>query len=216
MSDRALRILSLAGVAIASLVLAILIALLSIRFFPGDEAPRAGGDNPPIREAPLGGPYSLVSETGETVTQASFAGDYTLMYFGFTFCPDICPTELQVMSTAYDMLPADVAAAVQPMFITIDPNRDTVEAVREYTALFHEELIGLTGSAEQIAAVAREFRVFYQAVGQDEDPDYYTVDHSSFIYLQGPDNENVAVFPYGTPPETIAETIEDAVAGNPA
>lgn len=216
MSDRALRLLSLAGIAIASLVLAILIALLSIRFFPGDRDDRVGGDNPPIREAPLGGPYTLVSESGQTVTQADFAGDYTLIYFGFTFCPDICPTELQVMSTAYDMLPADVAAQVQPMFITIDPNRDTVDAVREYTALFHDDLLGLTGSEEQVAAVAREFRVFRQAIGQDEDPDYYTVDHSSFIYLQGPENANVAVFPFGTPPEVIADTVVEAVAGNPA
>lgn len=216
MSDRGLRLLSMVGVGIASLVLAGLIALLSLRFFPGGEEQTSGGATPPIREAPLGGPFALVDETGDAITEAAFAGTYTLIYFGFTFCPDICPTELQVMSTAYDMLDDATQARVQPVFITVDPNRDTVEAIDQYTALFHEDLLGLTGTEEQVAEAARQFRVFYQAVGRDEDPEYYTVDHSSFIYLQGPTNENVAVFPFGTAPEVIAETVADAVAGEPA
>lgn len=178
---------------------------------PSGEATGAGGR--PVFQAELGGPYTLVDTGGAPVTEADYAGDYTLYYFGFTFCPDICPTELQVIAAAYDQLAPEIREQLRMVFVTVDPGRDTVEAMADYVSLFHPELEGLTGTQEQTDAAAAAFGVYYQPVGKDEDPEYYLVDHSTFTYLQGPDNENALVFPYGMAPDQMAAQIRQVIDG---
>lgn len=157
----------------------------------------------------IGGPFELIDHTGAAVTEKSFGDRHLLIYFGYTFCPDVCPTELAGMATAVDRLGAD-AAKVQPLFITVDPARDTVEVMADYVGLFHPDLVGLTGSDEQIASAARAYRVYYGRAETD-DPDHYLMDHSSLVYLMAPDGSNLIVFPYGTRPDAMADAIRDAL-----
>lgn len=138
----------------------------------------------------IGGPFTLVDQTGATVTDQSFAGRYRLIYFGYTFCPDACPTALQVMSQAIESLGPD-AARIQPIFITIDPVRDTAQQLANYVPLFDKRLVGLTGTPAQIANVARAYKVYYAKA--DDRPDY-AMNHSSFVYLMGPDGRFLTVF----------------------
>jgi cytochrome oxidase Cu insertion factor (SCO1/SenC/PrrC family) len=157
--------------------------------------------------AQIGGAFTLVDHTGATVTERDFAGRYLLIYFGYTFCPDVCPTELQVMAQALDGLGQD-AALVQPLFVTIDPERDTPETLAGYVGLFHPRLIGLTGTPEQVARMASAYKVYYAKADAD-DPEYYLMDHSSFIYLMGPDGGFLDVFPRGTDPGRIAGKVRE-------
>lgn len=155
----------------------------------------------------IGGPFTLTDQTGKEVTQADYAGKYMLIYFGFTFCPDVCPTELQVMTGALAALGPD-AAKVQPILITIDPERDTAPVLAQYVAQFDPRLIGLTGTPAQIAAVAKEYRVYFEKVKDDTSGEDYTMDHSSVVYLMGPDGGFLAFFPPATAPEKMAEKIK--------
>jgi protein SCO1/2 len=153
----------------------------------------------------IGGPFSLVDHNGRQVTQADYAGRYLLIYFGYTYCPDVCPTELQTMTEALDLL-GDDAKAVQPLFITIDPARDTVPAMADYVSHFYDSFVGLTGSAAQVAAAAKAYRVYY-AKGPEEEDGVYLMDHSSFIYLMGPDGGYLAHFGPQTSPQAMADKI---------
>jgi protein SCO1/2 len=168
-------------------------------------APSAGGVQLPQGIA-LGGAFSLQDHTGQRITERAFAGKLGLIYFGFTYCPDVCPTELGLMASALDLLGPD-SARVLPMLITIDPARDTPEALADYVSRFHPALIGLTGTDEEIAAAARAFRVYYRKVNPPGASDYL-MDHSSFIYLVGPDGKVRQLFRPNTPPETIAAAIK--------
>ncbi|MBV8169894.1 MAG: SCO family protein [Alphaproteobacteria bacterium] len=161
---------------------------------------------------PIGGPFALVDQTGARRTDADFRGKILLVYFGFTYCPDVCPTDLQEIAGALDRLGPD-AAAVQPLFITLDPERDTPAHLKDYVALFHPRLVGLTGSAAAIKDAARAYRAYYAKVpldGVKQDGDY-TVDHSAFIYLMGRDGGYLGFFPPGTPAELIAGTLRPLV-----
>jgi protein SCO1/2 len=133
----------------------------------------------------VGGPFTLQGADGKAVSDASFRGRWMLVYFGYTFCPDVCPTELQAVAASLDQL-GPLAAKVAPLFITIDPGRDTPTAIGQYTKLFDDRLIGLTGSDKQIADVARAYRVYYARAEAKGSTDYL-MDHSSFLYLMGPD-----------------------------
>jgi len=167
--------------------------------------------------ASIGGPFTLVNQDGETVTQDDFKGKYMLTYFGYTFCPDVCPTELQVMGTALDMMPQDIADEITPVFFTVDPERDTVEAVAEYVPYFHDRMVGLTGTVEQTTAAAKAFRVYYAKAipeGEPEDTDTYLMDHSSFVYLMDREGKFVRHFNYGTSPEDMAKGVTEAVKKN--
>ena len=158
----------------------------------------------------IGGPFELVDQSGKTVTQADYAGKLMLVYFGFTFCPDICPTELLVMGQAIDLL-KDQGAEVVPIFITVDPKRDTPEKMKDYVAAFHPRFIGLTGSEAQVTAAAKAYRVYYRyAPAKDggELGDDYRVDHTSYIYLMNREGQYVAHFVHGQSPEAIAEGIK--------
>ena len=165
--------------------------------------PSAGGVQLPQGLA-LGGPFSLVNHEGRPVTQTDYAGQFQLIYFGYSFCPDVCPTELGIMTTAVDLL-EEQGVRVTPIFITVDPERDTVEQMADYVSRFHPRLIGLTGSTEQVGAAARAFRVFYAKVNRPE-MSQYLMDHSSFIYLVGPDGRVRALFRPETAPEAIAQS----------
>lgn len=173
-------------------------------------APSAGGVQMPQGMA-LGGAYSLTDQSGRAVTERDYAGGFSLIYFGFTFCPDVCPTELGTMAAAVDLLGAD-AARVTPIFITIDPDRDRPAQLADYVARFHPRLVGLTGTTEQVAQAARAFRVYYAKVTPPNATDYL-MDHSSFIYLTGPDGRVRSLFRPQTSPEDIARAIRGQLGG---
>jgi len=174
-------------------------------------APSAGGVQLP-QGMVLGGPFSLVDHTGRAVTEADFAGRFLLVYFGFTYCPDVCPTELGTIAAALDAL-EEQGARVTPVLITVDPERDTPEALADYVSRFHPRMVGLTGTPQQIAAVARAYRVFYAKVNRPE-MTQYLVDHSSFIYLVGPDARVRALFRPEMAPEAIAQAVRGQLRGS--
>lgn len=167
-------------------------------------APSAGGIQL-AQGVVLGGPFTLVDHTGRTVTERDFAGRALLLYFGYTYCPDVCPTELGTVAAALDAMGPE-AERVTPVFVTIDPERDTPEAMADYVSRFHPRMIGLTGSAEQVAAAARAFRVYYAKV-TPRDSSGYLMDHSSFIYFVGPDGRVRSLFRPETAPEAIAAAV---------
>jgi protein SCO1 len=160
-------------------------------------------------KALIGGPFKLVDQHGKTVTDADFRGRYMLVFFGFTHCPDICPAELQVISAALEAL-GPKAEKVVPIFITVDPERDTPEVVGDYVKNFGADFVGLSGSPEVIAEAAKAYRVVYQKFEyKGQDGNYgYSIDHSALVYLMGPDGEYVTHFPYGTSPQKITETLQ--------
>lgn len=163
----------------------------------------SGHDQATGGQAAIGGPFSLVDHTGKAVTEAEYRGKFTLIYFGYTFCPDVCPTELGVMAAAYDKLTLLEQSKLQPLFITVDPARDTVAVMKDYVAAFHPKLIGLTGSEEQVAQAAKAYKV-YAAKAKGDDPKSYTMDHSSILYLMGRDGKFIAHFPHGTTADELA------------
>jgi protein SCO1/2 len=159
-------------------------------------------------KALVGGPFTLVDHTGKTVTDQDFRGRYMLVFFGFTHCPDICPAELQVVAAALDEL-GPKAEKVAPIFITLDPERDTPEVTGDYVKNFGKNFVGLTGSPEAIAEAAKSYRVAYSKFvpeGQ-QDSANYSVDHSALVYLMGPDGKYMTHFPYGTPAQKMSETL---------
>jgi protein SCO1/2 len=162
-------------------------------------------------KAQVGGPFTLTSQTGERVSDDKFRGKYMLVAFGYTYCPDVCPAELQVMSAALDQL-GPKAERIQPVFITIDPARDTAPVLKEYMANFHSRFVGLTGSPEEIDRTAKAYRVYY-AKAKDSGTTDYLMDHTSIIYLMGPDGEFVKHFPYGTDAKALADGISAAMTG---
>lgn len=175
--------------------------------------PSAGGVQLP-QGLSLGGPFSLVDQTGRAVTERDFAGRWMLVYFGFTYCPDVCPTELGVMASALDAL-GPMGDAVVPVMVTVDPERDRPEQLAEYVARFHPRMVGLTGTPEQVADAARRYRVFY-AKSRQADSDAYLMDHSSFVYLVGPDSRVRTLFRPDIPPDAMAATIKAQLANRPA
>jgi len=154
---------------------------------------------------PIGGPFALIDQTGTARSEQDFKGKLLLVYFGFTYCPDICPTDLQAISLAIDQLGA-AGEKVQPLFITVDPERDTSAHLAEYVSLFHPRLIGLTGDAAAIRKAADAYKVYYAKVPNEAGTDY-TVDHTAFVYLMDADGNYLGFLPPGTTPERIAEAI---------
>jgi protein SCO1/2 len=157
-------------------------------------------------QEPIGGPFELIDHTGARRTDADFRGQLMLIYFGYTYCPDICPTDLQAMASALDLL-GDRGWAVQPLFITIDPDRDTPGHLADYVPLFHPRLVGLTGEADAIRRVARAYKVHYAKVVLPASPDY-AMDHSAFIYLVDAQGRYLGFFPPGTSPERMATIMQ--------
>ncbi len=173
----------------------------------------AGAGGAPIRvsgQAEVGGPFELVAHTGETVTEQDFLGRPMLVYFGFTYCPDICPMSLQILDAALAQLPAEDAARFQTLLISVDPERDTPEALAQYvdTPAFPDGLVGLTGTPGQIRAAADAYRVYYARIEDDRSTAGYTMDHTSVIYLMDSKGELVDVFTHGAAPDTIAARLK--------
>jgi protein SCO1/2 len=139
----------------------------------------------------VGGPFTLLDGNGNQITDRDFRGKYMLVYFGYTFCPDVCPTTLNEVADALDHL-GTKTDRLQPIFITIDPKRDTPAVVKQYAAAFSPRLLGLTGTPEQIAQVAQAYRVYYAEHRTGPGPNDYSMDHSSVLYLMGPDGRFVA------------------------
>jgi len=154
----------------------------------------------------IGGPFTLVTETGETVTDQDVITEPSLLYFGYTFCPDVCPLDTVRNAEAVDILDAN-GYRTQPLFITVDPNRDTPEVVAAFTENIHERMLGLTGTPEQTDAAADAFRVYYQSHDDGEDP-YYLVDHTAFTYLVLPEHGFVEFFQRETTPADMAESVQ--------
>ena len=155
---------------------------------------------------PIGGPFELVDQAGQTRTERDFHGKLLLVYFGFTFCPDICPTDLQAIGLAMDRLGPD-AVNVQPLFITLDPERDTSEHLAQYVPMFHPQLVGLTGRTPAIQKAAAAYRVYHRRVQYEKSEADYTVDHSAFIYLMDRDGKYLGFFPPGTSADQIVGMI---------
>lgn len=169
---------------------------------------RAGAS---FEEAP-GGPFALTDHHGTAVTEQDYRGKFVLISFGYTFCPDVCPTTLFGISQVLDLLGED-AARVQALFVTIDPERDTVAVLAEYVANFHPGIVGLTGTAEQIRAIAEAYGVRYQKVASPEAGGDYLMNHGAAIDLMGPDGNYLASFPYIVPAEQLAAVIRDYIDG---
>lgn len=162
--------------------------------------------------AAIGGPFALQAEGGRAVTDADFAGRYMLIYFGYTYCPDVCPSTLGQVGRALDMLPPAQAERIQPIFITVDPQRDTPDEVAEYAGHFHPRFLGLSGTPEQIAAVSRAYRVYAAKVEQDpDDPMTYLMDHSSISYLMGPDGTFVTHLSHNLDAAGMAKVLAERI-----
>ncbi|MDP9126837.1 MAG: SCO family protein [Pseudomonadota bacterium] len=170
-------------------------------------------DIPPNTKT-VGGPFTLINQDGKTVTDADYRGKYLLIYFGYTYCPDLCPTGLQSIAHALDQLDTE-SGKVQSLYVTIDPVRDTPAKLKEYISSFHPEIVGLTGSPAQIAAVAKAYQVYY-AKGQQVDEHDYLMDHSSLIYLMGPDGKFIATFPENVDPAKLVTTLRRQWREKPA
>ena len=148
-----------------------------------------------ISGSAIGGPFALVNQEGRTVKDSDFTGRYRLMYFGYSFCPDICPTDVQRMTlalNAFEKMAPERAAKVQPLFVSTDPERDTPAALQEFAANFHPRLVALTGSRAAVDGAKQSFRVYAAKAAGSTGPDYL-MDHSSFTYLMGPKGEPIAM-----------------------
>ena len=159
----------------------------------------------------IGGEFQLVDHQGRRVTAATYAGRHMLVFFGFTHCPDVCPLALGEVSVALDALGPEAAAKVQPLFVSVDPERDTPAILKDYVAAFDDRITGLTGTPEEIAAAARAYRVYFKKVPV-EGALGYTMDHSAFVYLMGPDGRLEAFFTHETKGEAMAKKIRGFLA----
>ena len=172
-----------------------------------DELPARGDTS----EVAIGGPFTLATPDGTTVTDRTYRGKWLLVYFGYTFCPSSCPTTLLAVTTALEELGQD-AAQVQPLFITVDPQRDTPKVIRQYTESFDPRIVGLTGTPQQIAAAAQEYGAYYVRHSTGAGPDDYIVDHSTYLYLMDPLGKFVRAFDSDTSGDRIADALRELIA----
>lgn len=160
-------------------------------------------------QQPINTRFMMLNHYGEMVTDRDFGDHYQLIYFGYTFCPDVCPSALMVITQALKLL-GDDAARIQPLFISVDPERDTPQVLREYVAYFHPSIIGLTGSPELLARTAANFRVTYEKVqAPGMPPDQYQMDHSAGVFLLAPDGRLLVKFAHGILAKDMAARIKD-------
>ncbi len=158
----------------------------------------------------LGGDFTLQSATGP-VSLSDFRGKAVLLYFGYTFCPDVCPTTLATIRAALQELPADQRERVQVIMISVDPERDTPRRLAEYTRYFDPSFIGLTGTPDQLAQILKQYRAVAAKVPNEKDPEHYAVDHSAHTYLIGPDGGVLGLIPYGAAPARYVEALQQAL-----
>ncbi|MCB2087634.1 MAG: SCO family protein [Sphingomonadaceae bacterium] len=171
-------------------------------------------EEPPLAGAPIGGDFELINSKGETVRWADFRGKWTIVYFGYAYCPDICPTDMQRTIQGLKLFgqeDAERAASIQPIFISVDPERDTPDVVGQFTSAFSDQLIGLTGTPEQVKQAGDAFRVYYNR-GEDTAGGGYLVDHTNITYLFDPDGKPIATLPTDQGPEAIAAELDKWVS----
>jgi protein SCO1/2 len=193
---------------VAATAIAVALGLIVNSFFLDQQRPKTGSVGLPS----IGGPFELVDHKGRVARDSDFLGKYLLVMFGYTFCPDVCPTELQVISEAMEQL-GQARGKVQPVMITVDPERDTVAVLADYIGNFDPSFVALTGSTEQIKAAAKAYRVYFGKAPPDDEGDYF-MDHSAFIYLMGPDGKYLHHFAPTIAPEKMAEKIQAVIAGS--
>lgn len=173
----------------------------------GDQFAQCRASNVAGGSAQIGGPFELVDETGTTVTDADVIDKPTLIYFGYTFCPDVCPLDAARNAAAVDIL-EDRGEIVKPVFISVDPARDTPEVLAEFTDYLHPRMLGLTGSPEQVRAASQAYRTYYKAQKSDGEDDYYLVDHSTMTYLTLPGHGFVDFFRRDASAEQMADRVQ--------
>lgn len=198
-----------AAISVVALIIAIGFAGRGMLFGDSSQPPAPVAGMPSI-----GGPFTLVDHDGKTVTDQSFQGQYRVMFFGYTYCPDVCPTALGTMATAMERLPPEVEKRITPIFVSVDYERDTPETLKSYVRNFHQRAIGLTGSREQVIEAAKAYRVYFAKAEQKDGP--YLMDHSSIVYFMGPDGKFLTHFNHMTPPEQMAETMAKFIKAGPA
>lgn len=165
---------------------------------------------PPLDGARIGGPFVLTAQNGKTIRNNDFDGKYRLVYFGYTYCPDVCPVDLQLIGQglrSFEKSDPARAARVQPIFISVDPARDTPAVLKDYVAAFHPRLIGLTGTEAQVAGVAKGYGVYF-AAAKTEGAGEYLVDHSRIVFLMGTKGEPIAIVPHDKGADAIASELD--------
>ena len=180
------------------------LALTACSGDPGSAPP------PPLEGAAIGGEFTLTGEDGEPVSWSDFDGQYRTIYFGYTFCPDVCPVDTQRAMAGikrFEEASPERAAKVQPLFVSVDPQRDTPEVLTEFTNAFHPRLIGMTGSKEQIDSVVGDFAAYYR-IGEAAEGGGYLVDHTNITYLFGPEGNPIAILPTDEGPEAVAAELD--------
>ncbi len=204
--QRTILIISLIGIAIT-------LGLLIHRLWP-ETSPQMRGDEtrnqtqrPMITTA-----FKLVDQSGKPVTEEDFRGRYLLIYFGFAYCPDICPFSLDMMTAALSKLPAPMADRIQPIFISLDPERDTPAELARYIQAFDPRFVALTGSVEAVQAAAQQFKVYFRKVSDPQSAGGYVIDHSSIIYLMDPQGAFVHHFTHQDTEQTIAAKLQALIA----
>ncbi|KPM22654.1 electron transporter [Citromicrobium sp. RCC1885] len=165
---------------------------------------------PPLEGADIGGDFTLTGEDGKPVSWGDFDGQYRTIYFGYTFCPDVCPVDVQRAMAGLKRFEAsdpERAAKIQPLFVSVDPARDTPEVLTEFTDAFHPRLIGMTGSKEQLDKLTKDYAAYY-SIGEPNEAGGYLVDHTSITYLFGPDGKPIAILPTDAGPEAVAQELD--------
>lgn len=176
---------------------------------PASEGSAPADAEPPLAGASIGGPFTLTNQDGGRTSETQFEGQYRIIYFGYSYCPDVCPVDLANIMLGLKQAEKDnpaLAEKIQPIFISVDPGRDTPAVLKQYVSAFHPRLIGLTGSPEEIADVAKKYLIIYD-IREDEGSSEYLVDHSRQAYLFGPEGEPLALLPFDGTPQQVADEI---------
>ncbi len=195
----------MAGVAMNSLLIRALSLALALTACNGGSS-----SLPPLAGARIGGPFTLTDGSGKTVTDRDFAGKYRIVYFGYTFCPDVCPVDVQTIGAglkAFEQRDPAKAREVVPIFVTVDPERDTAPVVKAFVANFHPRMVGLTGTPQQIADIAKAYGIFFQK-GKVSPGGGYMMDHSRQAYLMGKDGQPIALLPTESGAEKVADELQ--------
>lgn len=186
------------------------VAALAVAMLPAACSGPATPAKPPLEGARIGGPFTLTNQDGKQVTDRDFAGKYRIVYFGYTFCPDVCPVDARNIGlglSAVEKSDPALGAKIVPIFISVDPARDTPAVLKSFVANFHPRMVGLTGSAAAIDAVAKEYAVYYKK-GELTPGGGYMVDHARATYLMDPEGKPLALLPQDQSPEAIAAEIK--------
>ena len=181
--------------ALGSIVVALAIAILGLTEFAREKT----------SPAQIGGPFTLVDHFGGAVTDEDYRGKFMIVYFGYTFCPDVCPSGLQTVAETLDLLDPEQVERTVALFVSVDPERDTPELMKEYVSNFHDNMIGLSGTREQIDAAAERYRARYKKV--DTGDEFYLIDHTALLYVMGTDGKYLFHVPHIIEPERFAERL---------